>query len=113
MPGPRDVKVSETVKRKTAKRGRSVKVKFASAHDLRRAFGLRWAMRVMPPILMLMMRHESIITTQQYYVGRDAEAAADAIWQAFSDTSSDTSQISPDSNGTTKPQHVGSQQVDE
>ena len=27
------------------------KVKFASAHDLRRAFGFRWSMRVMPAIL--------------------------------------------------------------
>ena len=33
------------------------KVKYASAHDLRRSFGFRWAMRVMPPVLMQLMRH--------------------------------------------------------
>ncbi len=64
------------------------KVKFASAHDLRRSFGFRWAMRVMPPALMLLMRHESIQTTQAYYVERNAEAAADAIWDAFANIGS-------------------------
>jgi hypothetical protein len=29
---------------------------FSSAHDLRRAFGLRWSSRVMPQILMQLMR---------------------------------------------------------
>ena len=60
------------------------KVKYASAHDLRRSFGFRWAMRVMPPVLMQMMRHESIQTTQQFYVGRNAEMAAEAIWDTGS-----------------------------
>jgi len=64
--------------------------KTATAHDLRRAFGLRWSQRVMPPILQLMMRHENISTTQRFYVGRDAQAAAEAIWSAFSDIPSDT-----------------------
>lgn len=56
--------------------------KFASAHDLRRAFGYRWAMRVMPAILQELMRHETIATTMEFYVGRNAEATADAAWQA-------------------------------
>ena len=34
--------------------------KFASAHDLRRSFGTRWAKRVKPATLQLMMRHRSI-----------------------------------------------------
>jgi integrase len=59
------------------------RVKYASAHDLRRAFGERWAARVMPPQLMELMRHESIDTTLRYYVGTDAQRTADAAWAAF------------------------------
>jgi integrase len=39
------------------------KLKFASAHDLRRSFGARWATRVMPAVLQKMMRHADISTT--------------------------------------------------
>ena len=39
------------------------KVKYASAHDLRRSFGERWASRVMPNVLQELMRHENIQTT--------------------------------------------------
>lgn len=56
--------------------------KFASAHDLRRSFGERWASRVMPQVLMVLMRHESIETTMRYYVGRNAHTVADVLWQA-------------------------------
>jgi len=49
------------------------KDKFASAHDLRRSFGSRWSLRVLPAILQQMMRHESITTTMDYYVGREAD----------------------------------------
>jgi len=59
------------------------KVKYASAHDLRRAFGARWAPRVMPAVLQQLMRHESIETTLKYYVGQNAEATADAVWNAW------------------------------
>lgn len=61
----------------------SGKTKYATAHDLRRSFGFRWSSRVMPAVLQQMMRHENIQTTMEYYVGRDAEATADAMWQAF------------------------------
>jgi integrase len=54
--------------------------KFASAHDLRRAFGFRWSRLVMPPLLQELMQHESIQTTMKYYVGTNAEATADALW---------------------------------
>jgi integrase len=57
-------------------------VKYASAHDLRRSFGARWAPRVMPIVLQQLMRHESIDTTLRYYVGQDAESLADAVWAA-------------------------------
>lgn len=59
------------------------KVKYASAHDLRRAFGERWAARLMPAQLMELMRHESIETTLRFYVGTDAQRTADAAWAAF------------------------------
>jgi integrase len=56
--------------------------KFASAHDLRRSFGERWASRVMPQVLMELMRHESIETTLRFYVGKNAERTADVLWAA-------------------------------
>jgi integrase len=61
--------------------GKTVR-KFASAHDLRRAFGQRWADKVMPIVLRELMRHASINTTMAYYVGTNAEATAEAIWPA-------------------------------
>ncbi len=59
------------------------KVKYASAHDLRRSFGERWSRRVMPPDLMILMRHETIQTTMGYYVGRNAQTTSDAVWSAI------------------------------
>lgn len=59
------------------------KVKFASAHDLRRSFGERWARKVMPQVLKELMRHESIETTMKYYVGHNAQLTADVLWQAY------------------------------
>ena len=53
----------------------SSKVKFASAHDLRRAFGERWAARVMPAQLMELMRHESIDTTHDPLAEHNARVA--------------------------------------
>jgi integrase len=59
------------------------KVKYASAHDLRRAFGERWAVQIMPAQLREIMRHESIETTLRCYVGANAEGTADVCWEAF------------------------------
>ncbi len=59
------------------------KVKYASAHDFRRAFGQRWASRIMPAQLKELMRHASIETTLRYYVGTNAERTADACWEAY------------------------------
>ncbi|MEZ6038905.1 MAG: tyrosine-type recombinase/integrase [Planctomycetaceae bacterium] len=56
---------------------------FASAHDLRRSFGERWAKRVEAPFLQKMMRHSAISTTLRYYASRDALDAASHIDQAF------------------------------
>jgi integrase len=77
------------------------KVKYASAHDLRRAFGVRWASRLTHQDLKVLMRHKSIETTLRYYVGTDAQRSADTFWEAYeraqpvnsrgsSDKSSDT-----------------------
>ena len=59
------------------------KTKFASAHDLRRSFGERWSSRMMPPVLMELMRHESIETTMRFYVGRNAQSTADVLYEAI------------------------------
>ncbi len=60
--------------------------KTASAHDLRRAFGQRWAARVMPAVLQQLMRHQDINTTLKYYVGSDADAIADVLWAAVNNS---------------------------
>lgn len=56
--------------------------KFASAHDLRRSFGTRWAMKVKPMTLQKLMRHASIETTLRYYVGLSSEDAGADVWKS-------------------------------
>lgn len=58
--------------------------KFATCHDFRRSFGTRWARRVMPAELKLLMRHASIETTMKYYVGIEADDIAAGLWARFS-----------------------------
>lgn len=53
---------------------------FASAHDLRRSFGTRWAKRVSPLVLQTMMRHSKIETTQRYYADTAGDFANAEIW---------------------------------
>ena len=60
------------------------KIKYASAHDLRRSFGERWAHRIMPQLLKELMRHESIETTMRYYVGSNSQLTAEALWRCMS-----------------------------
>lgn len=55
--------------------------KFASAHDLRRAFLTRWAALVMPATLQLLARHRSIETTMKYYVRQNARNVAAELWK--------------------------------
>lgn len=57
--------------------------KFASAHDLRRAFGVRWSTRVMPAVLKDLMRHSDIATTMKYYAGNNAAATEDAVYSVI------------------------------
>ncbi len=58
------------------------KGKWASAHDLRRAFCVRWATRVPPTTLMRLTRHSSTQTTMSFYVGQEVESVAEAVWGA-------------------------------
>ena len=56
-------------------------VKYASAHDLRRSFGLRWASRRINEMqLGALMRHSSSETTRAYYIGNNASAVLDEFW---------------------------------
>jgi len=80
--------VSEIGKAAGVKVNEVPKVKFASAHDLRRSFGERWATRVMPNVLQELMRHESIQTTMQYYVGQNAQRTAAILWEAHQQANS-------------------------
>jgi len=65
---------------------------YASAHDLRRAFGTRWARRAMPTVLRELMRHASIDTTMPYYVGQNAEATAESLWDCLGNKPSNSKQ---------------------
>ena len=64
--------------------------KYASAHDLRRAFGTRWAPRVKPATLQLLMRHSNIETTLRYYVAQDSDDVADELWKDWGDNTQKT-----------------------
>jgi integrase len=66
--------------------------KFASAHDLRRAFGTRWAPKVKPATLQLLIRHRSINTTLKYFVAQDADDVGDELWRDYRPTSQAESQ---------------------
>jgi hypothetical protein len=75
--------IGEVAGVKVSTHPRTGKVKFTSAHDLRRTLGERWAARVMPVQLMELMRHKNIETTLRYYVGANAQRTAQTIWAAF------------------------------
>lgn len=57
--------------------------KYASAHDLRRSFGTRWAQKVRTPVLQRLMRHANIATTMRYYVDLDSDEMAAYLWRGF------------------------------
>jgi len=58
--------------------------KFASAHDLRRSFGTRWAKRNIPiAFLRKLMRHSNIQTTMEFYAIIDAQDLAGELWTNF------------------------------
>ena len=55
--------------------------KYVTAHDLRRTFATKWALKVHPIVLKAMMRHKTMATTMQYYVDIDADDVADELWK--------------------------------
>lgn len=57
--------------------------KSASAHDLRRSFGFRWADMVKPNVLQQLMRHAEIQTTFENYLVSDEDDIAETVWSAF------------------------------
>jgi integrase len=77
------IKVSVGQKRNRKTGATEERVKDASAHDLRRSFGVRWSKLLMPTELLEMMRHEDISTTMQFYVGRNAQSTGEAVWAAY------------------------------
>jgi integrase len=88
-----NVVVDERQRRRKGDDGKTVETterKFASCHDLRRAFAVRWSAKLMPTQLRELMRHASIATTLGYYIGTNAEATADAIWEASGNTLGNT-----------------------
>lgn len=84
-------------------------VKYASAHDLRRAFGTRWAPRVKPATLRLLMRHSSIETTLRYYVEQDADEVADELWKTHQKNGAPTPAPTPTPPTVQKPERAASE----
>lgn len=70
----------------------------ATAHDLRRTFGARWAVRVVPVVLKSLMRHASISTTMRYYVGANLERTQEAIYKAFASEKSGLAESNSSAN---------------
>ena len=75
----------DTVSRAITSLGQSANIKvdatggkpvWASAHDLRRAFGFRWSRKVSSMVLKVRMRHSSVTTTEKFYVGINADETA-------------------------------------
>lgn len=54
--------------------------KHPTAHDFRRSFGSRWALKVRPMTLQRMMRHKDLKTTLMYYVGLSTEDVGADLW---------------------------------
>lgn len=83
----KDVVTLEYVSKVIAKIGEASGVvvaetgKFASAHDLRRSFGLRWAHKSYPAELQQLMRHSDINTTMTYYARIKAQELAAKLWR--------------------------------
>lgn len=72
--------VSERIGEITKAAGRVVDGTKRPAHDFRRAFGQRWAQKVMPATLQKLMRHADISTTLRFYVGITATDAGRELW---------------------------------
>ena len=63
------------------RRSWALETKYATAHDLRRRFGARWARKVSTFELQKLMRHASIRTTEEFYVDVAIDDLAASLWQ--------------------------------
>jgi integrase len=79
----RVIKIISNIGRKAGVVVNKADEKYATAHDLRRAFGTRWAKKVMPAVLKKLMRHASIETTMGYYVDLEAGEISDQLWAGY------------------------------
>lgn len=80
------------VSRNIGQIGREAMVKtgedsYATAHDLRRAFGTRWAKLVKPLVLQKLMRHTKLETTMRFYANLDVDWTSEEVWNAKTDHS--------------------------
>lgn len=66
----------------------------ATLHDLRRAFGSRWAAKVPAQVLQRMMRHADIKTTMDFYAEVEGAAVA-AIWGPGQEAAGDEPAVIP------------------
>ena len=83
---------------------RKPKLKHATAHDLRRAFGTRWAKLITPAVLKELMRHSQIETTMKYYVGSNAEETAGFLLKVLTAESSVDTSVDASQQGVSKAQ---------
>ena len=74
--------------------------KYASAHDLRRSFGTRWARRVRTAELQRLMRHADISTTMGFYVDLDADEMAGDLWTKYGTKAGNTPTVGNTSGNT-------------
>ena len=92
------------VKRIIAKLGEKAGVKTegsktATAHDFRRSFGSRWALKVMPQILQKLMRHEDIKTTMTFYAHLDSDLILKSILGDQKGDQNDSNQVPKKTSG--------------
>lgn len=79
---------------------------WGSAHDMRRAFGYRWAQIAPPMILRDLMRHSSVETTEKYYVGINARKTIETL-RKYKQASEVTSEVT--STNCEVPEHASDQ----
>lgn len=74
----------------------------ATAHDLRRTFATRLALKVKPVALKAIMRHSDIKTTLSYYVGITSDDVGAELASVFGVTNGVTNEVSTDNSGETR-----------
>lgn len=69
------------------------RVKYASAHDLRRSFATRWAETLTEEQLQAVMRHKSIETTRNFYAKKNVSKVQEGLTVAMQENSDNSSDI--------------------